>query len=391
MKKINFFIPYFVITLSLISQILLRENNLALRYPNNLIFILILVFAILSAKLFLKDTKLINYFSSIPAAIGSIVPFTILVLFMGFIPQNNESQNIIINYLSLDNIINSQLYFVLSLYLVLVLSFTIVKRIKPLTIKNVSFLLNHFGLWLVIVSASMGSADIIRLKMFCKYDTPCWQGVDDKGNYYEMPFALELKKFIIDEWNPQIVIYNSKKDETILSKKNDDLSSGKIISIKNYKIKIDTFYTKSIYSNGKFHPIYSEGAVFSAHITLLNNPKINGWISSPSHIYSPILLSIDSTYYVAMTNPAPKKYHSELKLYTPDQKNKKIQIEVNKPYKHNEWEMYQISYDSSKGQWSEYSVIEVIKDPWLPVVFTGIFMLIAGSVLLFILGKKQKI
>jgi len=40
------------------------------------------------------------------------------------------------------------------------------------------------------------------------------------------------------------------------------------------------------------------------------------------------------------------------------------------------------------GRWSERSVVELISDPWLPVVYTGIFMLIIGGIAFLLTNRK---
>ena len=52
--------------------------------------------------------------------------------------------------------------------------------------------------------------------------------------------------------------------------------------------------------------------------------------------------------------------------------------------------MYQLSYDETKGKWSTVSVFELVRDPWLPVVYAGILMLLLGSVCLFIQAPGNK-
>ena len=53
--------------------------------------------------------------------------------------------------------------------------------------------------------------------------------------------------------------------------------------------------------------------------------------------------------------------------------------------------IYQYSYDDSKGKYSDTSLFELVRDPWLKVVYTGIFMLLAGALFLFIAGPKKRI
>ena len=52
--------------------------------------------------------------------------------------------------------------------------------------------------------------------------------------------------------------------------------------------------------------------------------------------------------------------------------------------------IYQQSYDETMGKWSKLSVINAVRDPWLPVVYFGIFLLIAGAVYLFWIGREIK-
>jgi hypothetical protein len=42
------------------------------------------------------------------------------------------------------------------------------------------------------------------------------------------------------------------------------------------------------------------------------------------------------------------------------------------------------------GKYSKRSVIEAVRDPWLPVVYAGILMLLGGAVYLFWLGRPVK-
>lgn len=54
-------------------------------------------------------------------------------------------------------------------------------------------------------------------------------------------------------------------------------------------------------------------------------------------------------------------------------------IRVNKPLSVRGWKIYQYSYDEAMGGQSEYSVFELVRDPWLPFVYAGIFMMLAGA------------
>ena len=59
-------------------------------------------------------------------------------------------------------------------------------------------------------------------------------------------------------------------------------------------------------------------------------------------------------------------------------------IRVNKPLDVKGWKIYQYSYDEAKGGDSDISIFELVHDPWLPYVYLGIFMMLAGAVWLFV-------
>ena len=42
------------------------------------------------------------------------------------------------------------------------------------------------------------------------------------------------------------------------------------------------------------------------------------------------------------------------------------------------------------GRWSETSTFELVKDPWLPAVYVGIYMLLVGAILTFIVSQKRR-
>ena len=84
-----------------------------------------------------------------------------------------------------------------------------------------------------------------------------------------------------------------------------------------------------------------------------------------------------------MPEPEPKRFASEVTVYTKEGERTDALIEVNKPLSIGGWKIYQLSYDETKGKWSRTSIFELVRDPWLPVVYAGILMMLLGSVCLF--------
>ncbi|MFN3963538.1 MAG: hypothetical protein ACK4NQ_11225, partial [Fimbriimonadaceae bacterium] len=58
-----------------------------------------------------------------------------------------------------------------------------------------------------------------------------------------------------------------------------------------------------------------------------------------------------------------------------------VQVGVNEPIKVKGYDIYQFSYDEEAGPASAYSVVEVVRDSSLPIVYAGIFALLIGSLM----------
>jgi len=68
----------------------------------------------------------------------------------------------------------------------------------------------------------------------------------------------------------------------------------------------------------------------------------------------------------------------------------KLTLKVNEPATIDGWKLYQVGYNNKLGKWSNYSVVEVGRDNWLPAVYVGIFMLIFGAIYILWIGKNVK-
>ena len=86
----------------------------------------------------------------------------------------------------------------------------------------------------------------------------------------------------------------------------------------------------------------------------------------------------------------PKRFASDVLVRDKSGKETAAVIEVNKPLKAGGWKMYQYGYDEEAGTESTVSVLELVKDPWLPFVYAGIFMMLAGAFCLLVTGFRME-
>lgn len=97
----------------------------------------------------------------------------------------------------------------------------------------------------------------------------------------------------------------------------------------------------------------------------------------------PFSVSLDdftTEYYSDGTSP--EQYISTL-----DIDGKKLVTSVNHPCRHKGYLIYQYDYDHVNGS---YSVLKMVRDPWLSIVFTGLLMLMAGAIVRLRLDWKSK-
>ena len=92
----------------------------------------------------------------------------------------------------------------------------------------------------------------------------------------------------------------------------------------------------------------------------------------------------------AYDDGSPKRFASDILIRMKDDKQILTTVDVNKPVEVDGWKIYQYSYDTQMGEKSEISILELVSDPWLPLVYTGIYMLLAGAVSMFVFGGKRK-
>ena len=242
-------------------------------------------FLALIAIVFLLRKKVyaFQFLGTYQAAIPAMVYAVALTIIMGLTRQK-------VGGTWLNDMLSFWPFVLIYVYITVILGVTTLKRLYQIVNRQSSnrkwfdlpFLLNHLGLFLALTTATLGNADMQRLKMITAVGEPEWRALDANGAVKEMPLAIELKRFIMET-----------------------------------------------YDNG-----------------------------------------------------SPKRFASEIQILTKTKKNIETVVDVNKPYEVDGWKIYQYGYDTQRGADSQISILELVSDPWLPLVYTGIFMMLAGTVLL---------
>ena len=248
-------------------------------WPVNLMVLILLLAAVGIMYALRRNVYAFEWMMHAGAAVPCLVYAAALTILMGLLPQVREG-----GMPWLSQMLRFWPFVLIWTWMMIVSALAALNHLCRWKWKEIPFILNHLGVVVAIVAATLGNADIQSLQMTVFTDEPEWQAVDDDGTLYEPGLAIELHRFTMEE--------------------------------------------------------YADGT--------------------------------------------PKRFASDITVYTEDGKAVQGTVEVNKPLKVNGWKIYQYGYDVRMGPESTYSVFQLVRDPWIFWVYLGIFMMIAGALCLML-------
>ena len=256
----------------------------AFRWPVNGIVLAGFLMLIIIIFLLRKRVYAFQFIGTNKAAIPALVYAVVLTIMMGLTRQTVDG-------VWLNNMLSFWPFVLIYVFIAVILGQVILHRLLHFQWKrDIPFLLNHLGLFLAMTTATLGNADMQRLKMITVKGEPEWRAMSSQQQVVEMPLAIELKDFIMET--------------------------------------------------------YDDGS--------------------------------------------PRRFASDIQILTKTGKNIHTTVEVNKPVEVDGWKIYQYGYDTQMGARSQTSILELVSDPWLPLVYTGIYMMLGGAVCMFVFGNKRR-
>ena len=250
----------------------------AFAWPVNGIVLAGFLALIAAVYLLRKKVQAFLFLGSYKAAIPTLVYVVALTIVMGLTRQEPHGA-------WLSNMLSFWPFVLVYVLMAVILGQVILRRLLNWSDwkRDIPFMLNHVGLFVAMTTATLGNADMQRLKMITSVGEPEWRALDERGMVKEMPLTIELKKFIMET--------------------------------------------------------YDDGS--------------------------------------------PRRYASEIVIRTKKGETLDKTVDVNKPAEVDGWKIYQYGYDTEMGAASTSSILELVSDPWLPLVYGGIYMMLAGALCLF--------
>lgn len=368
-------------------------------YPANLVVLCIFLLTLVAIYALRHRVYLFTWLCQYSAAVTAIAWTVVMTVIMGCIKQV-PAHHAPTDSLGFSRMIASWPFVLVYLWLTSVLGLTIIKYVRARKKGMFLFLLNHLGLFIAMVAATLGSADIQRLKMTTKLGETEWRAEDETGTIKELPLAIELKDFKIDEYPPKLMLIDNATGLTLPKESpthillEEGTTAGQLL---DWQITVEKSVPMaamvSTADTVNYVAFYTRGATYAVYLKAVNNKqhlKNEGWVSNGSMLFPYKPLRLDTATSIVMPEREPQRFASCVKVYTQKGDIKEDTIEVNKPMSIAGWKIYQLSYDEQKGRWSDISVFELVRDPWLPAVYAGIIMMLVGAVGLFLNAQKRK-
>lgn len=347
-----------------------------------------------------RKTAFYQWFSGVPFSVSLTGGLLVLGIVMGLTPQMeylDPHDKSLITRAGFRQMTSSHAFVIIYFTTLLSLWTLIVRRLFTFRIKDYAFFLNHIGLWLLLFAAGLGAADLKRFVMHVNEGETQWQVYNRNGAPLELPIAIQLNDFYMEEYPPKLVIIDHRTGDALPKDKpqyfqiDEANPSGKLM---DWNIHVKKYIHHAVRSNDS-NNLYREAHISAATPAVLleavnrkTNRTVSGWVCggnlSQPHAYQ----QLDNDRLLVATRAEPKKFVSDIDVYTPDGLSVHALLEVNKPLKIGNWMIYQYGYDNQAGKASTYSSFELVYDPWKWLVYTGIVLLAAGAICLIL--KKTK-
>ena len=371
-------------------------------FPINLIFLIVFLLILVLAYWLRRRVRLFSFLLTAEAAVPTLIYAAALTVVMGLTRQVSAHERAI-DPIGLTQMLSFWPFVLVYLLLATIVGLITLRQILHFRLRELPSLLSHVGLFLVIVTATLGSADMERVKLTATTDMPEWRATHEQG-FVELPLAIQLEKFTIDEYPPKLLIINSQTGKSVPAKnpeialidkhfREGNILKWRIRVLKNLPLAAPVVTSDTT----KYVEWQSSGAVTALLVEAqrmkdgrtVGSPTV-GWVTCGSYLFPFQELKLTKQLSLVMARREPERYASRIHVYTESQKNIVATVEVNKPVSVDGWRIYQLSYDEAMGRWSETSTFELVKDPWLPAVYVGIYMLLAGAILTFIVSQKRR-
>ena len=195
-------------------------------YPVNVIVLALLLAIIILTYAMRPRVYACRYMTTTTAAVPALIYTVVLTAVMGLTKQLPSgplmlSEPSLADTVGLTHMLSFWPFVLIYVWLTLLLGEVVIHRLLHLRkgrqfwTRDLPFIVNHLGLFITIITATLGNADMQRLKMMVTQEGPEWRATDDRGEMHELPIAIQLKDFRIDEYPPKLTLIDNSTGEPV--------------------------------------------------------------------------------------------------------------------------------------------------------------------------------
>lgn len=365
-----------------------------LHYPWGLILAVNYLYLLVVAYAMRNRWRWLRQLGDDKACLSSLAAFGAIVIVFGLTRQDPAREGLV-GALGFSRMTSSWPFNLLLFYFMTTLGIRTVSDIHHLRDRRMAAVLTHLGVFVLLVAGTFGSGDTVRCMVTTRVGTPVSIGRDDAGHEVRLPFALTLDDFSIEEYPPKLYLLDTRRESSSREFLSVEADGAEAV-IGDWRIRAEHSLDMAgrLPEESDWRAMKHVGAapaVYASAENTVTGEKFSGWVSCGSHIFEPSYLMLDDGMAVAMPRREAKRYLSRVNIMEEGGIRRDVEIEVNHPARVGSWRVYQVGYDTSKGRWSDTSVLECIRDPWYGAAHLALWMLLAAGIVMFVTAGGRRI
>ncbi len=342
--------------------------------PSHPIMLAVFGLPLAAAAVFVRVRRLTEsalWLAGIPLAVTSTGAALVFALVAGIVPGTFWQK------LGMTSPWSSWPFLMVSMVVAVNLSAGIAKRAWPLTRQNVLFLMSHFGLLVCMAGGALSSLFIEKCRIAIFPEVSLNKAQTEEGGEVVLPFSLKLKEFHMESFPPNLAVAVSVDD---IKAGSHYVEKGMKETVRGWDLEVLEHIPQAVYDGRDFKALPWKTAAPAGKVRVSKEGKVlaEGWVTNGSVDVPAVLLPISEKEVVVMTQPKPKRFRSDV-ILTVNGKDRELGVEVNLPASVDGWQIYQVSYDENMGAASEYSVLELVRDRGVPVVYLGMTLVVLAA------------
>lgn len=342
--------------------------------PSHPIMLAVFGLPLVAAAVFVRVKRLTEpalWLAGIPLAVTSTAAALLFALVAGVVPSTFWQK------LGMTSPWSSWPFLMVSMVVAVNLTAGVAKRAWPLTKQNVLFLMSHFGLLVCMAGGALSSLFIEKCRIAIFPEVSLNKAQTEDGGEVELPFSLRLKEFHMENFPPNLAVAVSVDD---IKAGSHYAEKGMKESIRGWDLEVLEHIPQAVFDGKSYKALPWKTAAPASKVRVSKGGKVHaeGWVTNGSVDVPATLLPISENEVVVMTQPKPKRFRSDVVL-TENGRDREMGVEVNLPAAADGWQIYQVSYDENMGAASEYSVLELVRDRGVPVVYFGMILVVLAA------------